>query len=139
MKDIKVKFNLGADTRLNLKAVVEGKDLYQQKYLINTVTSANSDPIFPERGTTLLQQLINGAIISREEASHAGAFAAINTDYFCTYEEHKSIYESGDYVMSFSLIPINYNNDSRVLSLGATFMFSDGTQSDPNFNITDNS
>lgn len=137
MRDIKIKFNRGSDTRLVLNEAVEGKSLFQQKYLINTVTSKNSDPIFPERGTDLLKILISGAIVDAEQAIHTGNFASTDTEYFCTYEEHSDAYESTSYVDSYALEPVDYDNDRRVLTFQALFNFKDGTQTDETYNVTD--
>lgn len=137
MRDIKIKFNAGNDTRLVLTEYVEGKELYQQKYLINTVTSKNSDPIFEDRGTDLLKTLISGAIVDAEQAVHTGNFASTDTEYFCTYEEHRAAYESDEYIDAYALEPVDYDNDNRVLTFQAIFDFKDGTQTDDTYNITD--
>lgn len=135
MKDVRIRFDGGGNTGFVLNEMVQDKRLFEQKYLINVATSKNTDAIFEDRGTNLLAAAIGGAIIDTSEATHAGAFAALDTLYFCTYEETPSVYESDIYVSDFILTPTYYDNIARSLSFTANFIFKDGTTTDSSFSI----
>lgn len=128
MRDIRVQFDGESGTRILLNESVEGKMLMQQKYLINTGTSKGTDKIFPQRGTDLMAGAIGGSIIDSVAAEHLGNFAALDTLYFCSYEEHPDIYNGNTYVREFSLTPSDYNNFTRTLSFTAKFKFKDDTE-----------
>lgn len=127
MRDLRIKFNGADGTRLLLDETVEGKLLLQQKYLINTVTTAGSDKIYPDRGTNLLAGAIGGAIIDSTSSMHLGNFAALNTIHFCSYEEHPSVFTQPGYVMQYDLEPLAYDKSTNVLSFKAKFTFNDDT------------
>ena len=110
-----------------LNETVEDKECIMQKYLINSVTSKNTDKIFPERGTDLLKGAIGGAVIDAQAAMHLGNFAALDTLYFCSYEETPSIFDSDMYVNNFDLKPADYDGTTNTLSFFADFYFKDGT------------
>ncbi len=136
MKDIRIKFEGSDGTQLVLDKTVEGKSLLEQKYLMNTATTQGTDKIYPNRGTKLLQQAIGGTIVDWNAAMHTGNFAAIDTSYFCTYEEHPAIYNSDIYVSNYQLVPAIYDNTTRTLSFRASFTFNDGTSTSNNFSIS---
>lgn len=136
MRDLRIQFNGETGTRLLLNETVEGKRLLQQKYLINTATTAGSDRIYPNRGTTLLAKAIGGAIINEKEAAHLGNFASLDTLHFCTYEEHPDIYTQPGYVMQYDLEPLSYDNSTNILSFKAKFSFTDSTETADIVNIS---
>lgn len=125
MRDIRIQFYGDKGTCFKLKEKVEGKQLYKQKYLINTATSKNTDKIFPDRGTNLLAQSLGGKVLSGSGAYHVGNFAATDTIYFCSYEEQASEFNSDQYVQSFTIYPKYYNNATNSLYFLATFLFKD--------------
>lgn len=128
MRDIRVQFDGESGTRILLNEAVEGKLLTQQKYLINVGTSKGTDKIFPQRGTNLVGGAISGGIIDSVSAEHLGNFAALDTLYFCAYEEHLAVYNSSEYVQDFSLKPTDYNNFTKTLLFTAEFKFKDRTE-----------
>lgn len=136
MKDIRIQFDGNDGTRLVLNQIVEGKSVFEQKYLINTATTQGSDKIYPERGTSFLQQAIGGTLIDWNSSIHTGNFAATDTIYFCSYEEHPDVYNSDIYVSSYQLIPALYDNTTRTLSFRAIFAFNDGTSTSEDFSIS---
>lgn len=81
MKDVKIVFN-GDKSYIDLTASVEGKVNSEQKCLVNLVTENGSDPIYEDRGTTLLADSINGLAYDRLEAIHVANFAALDTEFF---------------------------------------------------------
>lgn len=136
MRDIRIRFNGSDATRLDLHDTVEGKSLYEQKYLLNTAVTKGTDPIYPDRGTDMLRQSIGGTIVDTNEAMHTGNFAAVDTLYFCSYEEHPEVYNLDEYVQAYQLIPAAYDNATRTLSFRAVFLFKDGTSTDSTFSIS---
>lgn len=82
MKGIKLHMNGDRDTLFDFRAPVEGKKHYAQKMLVNLATERGSDPLYPDRGTTLLTGAIGGVIIDTASASHLGNFAALDTVVF---------------------------------------------------------
>lgn len=130
MRDLRIQFNGEDGTRLLLDETVEGKLLLQQKYLINTATTAGSDKIYPDRGTNLLIGAIGGVIIDSNAAAHLGNFAALNTIHFCSYEEHPDVYRQPGYIIQYDLTPLEYDNSSNILSFAAKFSFNDDTETE---------
>lgn len=136
MKDIRIKFDGNDGTCFILDKIVEDKSLFEQKYLINTATSQGTDKIYPQRGTNLLASAIGGTIVDWNASMHAGNFAATDTIYFCTYEEHPVVYNSDNYVNTFQLVPAVYDNATHTLYFRAVFSFKDGTSTKENFAIS---
>lgn len=128
MKDLKIKFNGATGTTILLDEIVTGKLLSCQKYLVNTVTNRGTDIIFSDRGTTLFSSAIGGALIDSNTTIHICNFAAIDTLYFCSYEEHADIFDSDEYISAYSLSVLDYDNDNKILHLKATMTFKDNTQ-----------
>lgn len=127
MRDIRIRFNGGEDTRLDLKHEVKGKRLYAQKYLVNTATTKGTDFIFPDRGTDLMTSAISGGAVDEISLGHIGNFAAIDTLYFCSYEEHAPVYNSQGYIRAYALLPKSYDNSTHTMTFDAEFTFRDGT------------
>lgn len=136
MRAIKIHYNGGNDTRILFREETSGKLLQIQKYLLNVATEAGSDPIFPDRGTDLLAAGIQGTLVSSTTADDS--FAAVNTLYFCNYEEHPDMFKSGDNVEFFSLDPTDYQHHNRSLSFAAEFTFKDKTEYNTVLEIADN-
>ena len=136
MRDIKVQFDGQSNTRILLNESVEGKALMQQKYLINVGTSEGTDKIYSDRGTEFLPRIVAGAIVDSASAWHVGNFAAVSTLYFCSYYEHPEIYNSDEYVQSFTLEPVDFNNRTQMLQFVAKFIFKDGTETVDNVAIS---
>jgi len=58
-----------------------------QNALVCLVTSVGSDKAFPEKGTRLLKQGLQGALINLATATSAAQFAAIDTLFFVNVHE----------------------------------------------------
>lgn len=136
MRAIKIHYNGGNDTRILFREETSGKLLQTQKYLMNVATEQGSDPIFADRGTELLATALGGALISLDTIDDG--FAAVDTLYFCNYEEAPEVFESPDNVSFFALTPIEYHQATRSLSFAADFTFNDGTELNSTLEIADN-
>lgn len=126
MRAIAIDFTGGYTTRINFRREVSGKSLQEQKYLVNVATKAGSDPVFPRRGTKLLDSAIGGALMSINGLTDG--FAAVDTVYFCNYEESKAVYESSDNVVAFTLTPTSAGSSLAEVCFTANFLFADQTR-----------
>lgn len=126
MRAIAIDFTGGYTTRINFRREVSGKSLQEQKYLVNVATKAGSDPVFPRRGTKLLDSAIGGALMSINGLTDG--FAAVDTVYFCNYEESKAVYESPDNVIAFTLTPTSAGSSLAEVCFTANFLFADQTK-----------
>ena len=132
MRSIKINFN-GNNTYIDFSSEVSGKEALKQKYLVNTLTTKSSDPIFNDRGTDLLDTAIRGALITSDNISDG--FAAVDTLYFCSFEENKEVYDSGDNITSYSLVPDYDYLTTTSAVFNANFEFADGSSSEITFNV----
>lgn len=126
MRAVAIDFTGGYTTRINFRREVSGKSLQEQKYLVNVATKAGSDPVFPRRGTKLLDSAIGGALMSINGLTDG--FAAVDTVYFCNYEESKAVYESPDNVVAFTLTPTAAGSSLSEVCFTANFLFADQTK-----------
>jgi hypothetical protein len=55
-------------------------------------------------------------------------FAAVDTVYFCNYEESKAMYESPDNVRAFTLTPTPAGSSLTEVCFIANFLFADQTE-----------
>lgn len=136
MRAVAVDFTGGYTTRINFKREVTGKALQEQKYLVNVATNAGSDPIFPKRGTKLLDSAIGGALMSLNGLTDG--FAAVDTVYFCNYEESKAMYESPDNVRVFTLTPSAVGSSMTEVCFQAHFLFADQTENTVSVTVANN-
>lgn len=126
MRAVAIDFTGGYTTRINFRREVSGKSLQEQKYLVNVATKAGSDPVFPRRGTKLLDSAIGGALMSINGLTDG--FAAVDTVYFCNYEESKVMFESSDNVIAFTLTPTSAGSSLTEVCFTANFLFADQTK-----------
>ena len=136
MRAVAIDFTGGYTTRINFRREVSGKSLQEQKYLINVATNAGSDPVFPKRGTKLLDSAIGGALMSINGLTDG--FAAVDTVYFCNYEESKAMYESPDNVRAFTLTPTQVGSSLTEVCFTANFLFADQTETKVPVTIANN-
>lgn len=136
MRAVAIDFTGGYTTRINFRKEVTGKALQEQKYLINVATQLGSDPIFLSRGTDLLTTAIGGALVSIDGLTDG--FAAVDTVYFCNYEESKEMFDSGDNVQYFTLTPSSYEASINSVGFVAHFVFADQTETSTTVNIAHN-
>jgi hypothetical protein len=136
MRAVAIDFTGGYTTCINFRREVSGKSLQEQKYLINVATKAGSDPVFPKRGTKLLDSAIGGALMSINGLTDG--FAAVDTVYFCNYEESKAMYESPDNVRAFTLTPTQVGSSLTEVCFTANFLFADQTETKVPITVANN-
>lgn len=127
MRDIKIIFN-GSSTRIDLEKYVEGKNLYEQKALVNAVTDQGSDPVYPDRGTTMIADSINGNAYDINRAAHIANFAALDTLYFINYQEYAAVQDSPDLIKDIAMSVIEYSGAEGRIRFSAKFTFADDTE-----------
>lgn len=125
MKGIRIHFDGQDNTVFDFRSAATDKELLAQQVLINIATTAGSDPVFPDRGTTLHQDAINGLAVNKTEASHIGNFAALDTKLFL--RSTGAATEDGVTVARLNVDPINYDILSNKISYEVQIVFSDGT------------
>lgn len=136
MRAIKIQYDGGNNTKICFTEETSGKLLQIQKYLLNVATTAGTDFIFPDRGTALMETGLQGALVS--QTSIDDGFAAVDTLYFCNYEEYPEVFKSDDNVEFFALEPVEYQHQTRSLSFAAEFTFRDKTEYNTVLEIADN-
>lgn len=137
MKDLKIKFD-GDESIIDLSSSVEGKSSTQQKYLVNIVTEQGSDPLYDDRGTTLLQDSINGLAYNTVSATHVANFATLDTNYFFDsisyFSASGNTYTTSttnldpDGVSTLTILPLYVNIFNSTLDLSVKFTFNDNTE-----------
>lgn len=129
MKDL--KFILDGDkSTIDLNSAVEDKNLYEQKALVNMVTVKGSDPIYPDRGTDLLQDAIYGKVYSRTGTIHVGNFAALDTIYFIRSTDPEDIYGESFTIRDINVEGLSYTNTTNTLNLAVQLIYTDGTSTE---------
>ena len=136
MRAIAVDFTGGYTTRINFRREVTDKAMQEQKYLINVATQAGTDPIFPDRGTKLLSSAIGGAIMTINGLTDG--FAAVDTLYFCNYEEEKEVYNAPYNVTAFVLTPSEAHTSIQTVGFEASFLFADQTENTITVTVANN-
>lgn len=126
MMDIRLHFNGENDTVFDFRTVVKDKALYQQKAMLNIATEQGSDPLFEDRGTTLLADSINGLTINKTEAQHSGNFAALDTLLFLAPYYPEEVPEE-DRIADLAVVPTDYDATTNTLRFDTVFTFADDT------------
>ena len=86
LKGIKIVFDPDSKATIDWSAPVTGFDATVQCVLSHLGTTEGSDPIFPERGTSLLTYGLVGRLGSIREAVHECNFASVKSKDFI--EDH---------------------------------------------------
>lgn len=126
MKDIKLILAGDAST-IDLTSTVEDKNLYEQKALVNMVTVQGSDPIYSDRGTTMLIDSIRGKAYNRAGIIHMGNFAALDTISFIKSTDQDDIATEDFTIKDINVSAIAYNNNTNTLSLSVQLTYTDAT------------
>ena len=80
-KGIALGFNQTGEISIDFSKTVSGFDSTIQNTIVNIATSENTDKIFPEKGTSLKERLIQGGMF-RDNAKHLCNFAMIDAKNF---------------------------------------------------------
>jgi hypothetical protein len=102
-------------------AAVVGFEATVQNALVNLGTRQGTDPLYPERGTTLQKDASAGKLVELNSAQHASNFAASDTLFFL--RDFDAVGDP-DAISELKLAPAN--SDQKSLLLEATFLSADG-------------
>tara|TARA_B100002019_G_scaffold67212_1_gene57745 strand:+ start:1840 stop:2241 length:402 start_codon:yes stop_codon:yes gene_type:complete len=82
VRGVRINFQ-GDKIKLDYQHPLEQKiDCLAQNAVVNTAQPLNSDAIYPDKGTTLVQQVFSGQTFNEATANHAGNFAAVQSRNF---------------------------------------------------------
>ena len=130
MKDIKVIFDGPyGNTRLDLLNQVEGKDLTVQKVLINIPTYKGSDKLYPNKGTSILQQFLGAVVVNKNAAQHIANFAALDTIYFINETDGLDV-DDPEGLANLDLELFDYNAMTGVVRLSSVVYYPDNTKTE---------
>lgn len=129
MKGLRIILD-GADSTISFNEIVEDKNLYAQKALVNMVTENGSDKIFPTRGTKMLAESINGKVYSRTGIVHIGNFAALDTLYFIRSTDPTEVLGEPYTISNIDVDGISYNNKDHALSFSVQITYKDETSTE---------
>lgn len=114
-------FTPEGDVFLATGATVSGFNASTQHALVNLLSRRGQDPLFPDRGTTIVSRALAGVLIDNRAAEHEANFAAADTLFFG--REH-DVAASSDKLADLRLEIITLN--TLQLDLAATFVSVDG-------------
>ena len=86
MRGIKLNF-FGGTPVFDFSDTVKDFDATVQNALVNLGTDLGTDPLYPDRGTYLLKDALQGRMINLQWANHAANFAAMRTMVFSKANE----------------------------------------------------
>ena len=126
MKGLRIILD-GINSTISFNEIVEDKNLYAQKALINMVTENGSDMIFPDRGTKMLAESISGKVYNRTGIVHVGNFAALDTMYFIRSTDPADVLGEPYTINNIDVDGISYNNKDHALSFSVQITYKDET------------
>ena len=78
MRGTKIKFDASGPT-FDWSIYLVDFDTTVQNALVNVGTTLGSDPLYPDRGTSLMQDAAQGRMVNKSWANHSANFAALAT------------------------------------------------------------
>lgn len=120
MTGLAINFSPGGPA-LYTDRLVTGFDATVQNGLVNVGTDEGSDPVFTDRGTTLMRSALDGEIVNLATARHAANFAALDARTFLIATE---VDEAEETLADLTLSPVEL--DYLQLKLEAQFTSDQG-------------
>tara|TARA_B100000579_G_scaffold432616_1_gene449770 strand:- start:4281 stop:4670 length:390 start_codon:yes stop_codon:yes gene_type:complete len=109
-KGVALKFSQTGKININFSEVVSGYDSTIQNVVVNLATREKSDNIFPNKGTSLGQELVRGGMF-RSNAKHLCNFAMFDT------KEFVNKHNSDDEFMGNTVLNCDTNEDGTGIEL----------------------
>jgi hypothetical protein len=81
MRGVTINF-FGVAPVFDFTDTVKNFDATVQNALVNLGTNIGSDPLYPDRGTYIMKDALQGAMINLQGANHSANFAAMHTMVF---------------------------------------------------------
>lgn len=91
-------------------------DTTVQNAMVNTGMDYGSDPLYPDRGTNLLRDGVQGGMINQLWANHAANFSALLT---LSFSQKTEIQSNPFKLQSFSLTSVALQNQTGVFNIVA--------------------
>ena len=129
MKGLLVTLAGVGGSRIHLDSAVEGRDSHIQNALVTVGTFLGSDPIFPDRGTELLDAAVRGALIDQASRRHYCNFAALDVLFFTRANDE----QAAPRVQVLEIIPESF--DGKQMTAQSRFTFDDGVVVGQTLNI----
>lgn len=121
-KTLLINFSANGCT-LDLGLSRQGAEGTAQAVMVNVATDAGSDAVFPDRGTSLLADVVAGGAVFGNRAIHIANVAAVETQNFMRL--NSADLPAADELARLILQPVTVTN--RVLRISATVGLVDGT------------
>lgn len=129
-KSLTLRFDAGGEMTLITDQQVSGMEAVVQNAMVNLLTDAGTDSLFPARGTELFRTALSGGVFNFRSASHACNFAAVDTLFFSREYE---VADAGDKLAEIVVEP-SYLSVNR-MEAQLSFESVDGRKMSFNYNI----
>lgn len=135
MRDIRIVFNGdNGRTFIDLNKSVSGKLLTAQKCLINIPTLRGSDALYPDKGTTLLQECIGATLVNTTAVTHVANYAALDTLYFINRTDGLDVNDPTG-LEQLDLNLLDFDATTSQVTFESIVYFPDGTQTESITNL----
>ncbi len=122
MKSTTIVFDPDTGPRLDFSVVSGEKNSLIRNLLVNAGTSRGTDPVDPERGTTLLETSVRAIAVTNEEFRHACNFAASDLLFHARRQP-----TTGVFVDKLDLVPSSIDPIAARAKIDVQATLSDGT------------
>jgi hypothetical protein len=117
MEGISINF-LNGNIFIDTDKKVEGFNATVQNALVNIGTRRGTDRIYPEKGTEILQNAVQGKIVGLNVANHEAQLAAIDTLFFS--REHETTTDDNVKLGQVFMDTITYEGTKLKIESGFT-------------------
>jgi hypothetical protein len=115
MRSLRINFSATGGCSLVTASEVSGFEAVMQNALVFCGCSKASDTTYPDRGTELLRQALDGELGTLQAARHAANFASLDCrDFSVANTDAEEVLEA------FSLAPNDLSNGRLILSASGT-------------------
>lgn len=121
MKGLKITFEATGAT-ISTSEKVEGVAAQVQNSLVNIAQQKGSDKLFPNKGTDIFRQALQGRIAGLQEAHHLSNFAALDTLFFI-----RDTLRDQDMTKISRVVLKPFEYSGNRLRITSSFEFSDGS------------
>lgn len=118
-KGLKIDFTENGPT-LNAREAVSGYDSVLQNLAVNTATTNGTDLLYPQKGTTILSEVLRYGYVSESRVQHQANFAALNTKVFHRVTKPADVPEISGITMKAGRSSTNRLTLSVTAKFGAT-------------------
>ena len=121
MNGLALKFSTDGKTgAIITQTEVSGFAATVQDALVNVATRAGSDPVFPDKGTSVQLDAASGALISVSSAQHSANYAASDTVFFLREFPDTNDPTNANGLAAMKLVAPDFNGESLDLNAQLT-------------------